>query len=230
MKRGWSLKRLAVAATAVALAAAGSVPAAGQELGGRAAAAGALSIVAGGVGGPGKATLVSLDARGVSRIGGQTFITGGGSVRLLNEANDWLTTPVGGQVYSMAGAGALAADAALSEAQQATADHYGNMVIADRGGGRVWVVAHRTGTFYGQAMTAHHIYSVAGGGNAKYSGAPVAKAYILPEGVAVDHTGNLVVSDDLRGLRVIAVRRGTFYGQPMAAGRKIGRASCRERV
>jgi hypothetical protein len=38
------------------------------------------------------------------------------------------------------------------------------MVIADTGNFRVRVVAARTGTFYGRAMTAGNIYTVAGNG------------------------------------------------------------------
>ena len=43
----------------------------------------------------------------------------------------------------------------------------GNLVIADAGNGRVRVVAVRTGTFYGQPMTAGNIYTVAGGGTGR---------------------------------------------------------------
>ena len=43
-------------------------------------------------------------------------------------------------------------------------DSAGNLLIADTGNHRVRVVAASTGTFYGQAMTAGHIYTVAGNG------------------------------------------------------------------
>src|SRR5258708_20217755 len=43
-------------------------------------------------------------------------------------------------------------------------DHVGNLLIADQGDGRVRVVAASSGTFYGQAMTAGDIYTVAGAG------------------------------------------------------------------
>ena len=44
-------------------------------------------------------------------------------------------------------------------------DHSGNLIIADQGQvDRIRVVAARTGTFYGQAMTKGDIYTVAGGG------------------------------------------------------------------
>jgi trimeric autotransporter adhesin len=219
MRRARALERLTVAATVVALAAGGSVAAAaGQEHGSHAMTAGALSIAAGGVGGPAEGTSVHLGPCGVSRIGGQTYIATGGSVRLLNARNDWLTTPVGAQVYPAASPGGPAADTALSDTCQVTADHHGNMVIADGEGQHVWVVPSRTGTFYGQVMTAGHIYSVAGGGRRIYSGVPAADADMEPDGVAVDSAGNLVIMNALVGLQVLAVRHGTFYGQAMRAG------------
>jgi hypothetical protein len=60
------------------------------------------------------------------------------------------------------------------------------------------VVAVRTGRFYGQAMTAGDIYTVAGNGNVNFSGdgGPATKAGLAgPDGVAVDRAGNLVIAD-----------------------------------
>ena len=59
-------------------------------------------------------------------------------------------------------------------------------------------MAASTGTFYGQAMTAGHIYTVAGDGTAGFSGdgGPATSAELsFPEGVAVDGAGNLVIAD-----------------------------------
>ena len=49
-------------------------------------------------------------------------------------------------------------------------DGAGNLVIADTDNQRVRVVAASTGTFYGQAMTAGDIYTVAGNGTSGFSG------------------------------------------------------------
>ena len=46
-------------------------------------------------------------------------------------------------------------------------DSAGNLLIVD--GCRIRVVAKRTGTFYGQAMTARDIYTVAGDGACGFS-------------------------------------------------------------
>ncbi len=97
-------------------------------------------------------------------------------------------------------------------------DKAGNPVIAD-GQGRVRVVAAKTGTFYGQAMTAGDIYTVAGGGTGGLGdGGPATSAEVSPLGVALDTAGNLVVADGLDRVRVVAVKAGTFYGQAMTAG------------
>jgi hypothetical protein len=74
----------------------------------------------------------------------------------------------------------------------------GNLVIADHGNNRVRVVAASTGTFYGQAMTAGDIYTVAGNGTGGFSGdgGPVLSAELnRPQGVAVDAADDLLVVD-----------------------------------
>jgi NHL repeat len=83
------------------------------------------------------------------------------------------------------------------------------------------VVAAHTGTFYGIAMTAGHIYTVAGGGSGGLGdGGPATSAGLHgPQGVTVDGPGNLVIADSLNGrVRVVAVGTGTFYGKPMTGG------------
>ena len=101
-------------------------------------------------------------------------------------------------------------------------DGAGNLLIADTGNNRVRVVAASTGTFYGQAMTAGDIYTVAGDGTGGFSGdgGPATSAELdYPAGVAVDGAGNLVIADTGNNrVRVVAASTGTFYGQAMTAG------------
>ncbi|MGH3157163.1 MAG: hypothetical protein ACRDNF_11375, partial [Streptosporangiaceae bacterium] len=121
-----------------------------------------------------------------------------------------------------AGNGGLATSAELSDPADIAVDSRGNLVIADTQNDVIRVVAEHTGTFYGQAMKAGHIYPVAGVGKAGYSGdggPATSAAFNMPLYVAVDGAGNIVVSDygNLR-VRVVAVKSGTFYGVPMTAG------------
>ncbi len=101
-------------------------------------------------------------------------------------------------------------------------DAAGNLVIADTANNRVRVVAATTGTFYGQAMTAGDIYTIAGDGSAGGSGdgGPATSAELnQPDRVAVDGAGNLVIADYYNErVRVMAASTGTFYGQAMTAG------------
>ncbi len=87
----------------------------------------------------------------------------------------------GGDIYTVAGDGTPgfsgdggpATSAELSGPGGVAVDAAGNLLIADTENNRVRVVAHTTGTFYGQAMTGGDIYTVAGDGT---RGSPVTAA------------------------------------------------------
>ena len=188
-------------------------------------AAGTISTIAGGVGGPARATTVSITGCGVSFHGGSMYIADGPVVRKV-DPGDGLTTPAGdGPSFGPPGYGGPATGATFNTCGVAV-DNAGNLVIAVQHF-RIAVVAAKTGTFYGQAMTAGHIYSVAGTGKPGNSGSGVVatKATLFgPTDVAVDGHGNLVIADSGRHaqpalLRVVAAHSGTFYGQAMRAGR-----------
>ena len=87
---------------------------------------------------------------------------------------------------------------------------------------RIRVIAASTGTFYGIAMTAGDIYTVAGNGtygNGGDGGPATAAELGDPSAVAVDGAGNLVIADSGNNrVRVVAATTGTFYGQAMTAG------------
>jgi hypothetical protein len=118
------------------------------------------------------------------------------------------------------GDGGPATSAELDFAGGVAVDAAGNLVIADSGGNRIRVVAASSGTFYGQAMTAGDIYTVAGTGGAGFGGdgGPATKALLtFPNSVLVDAAGNLVFADSGNNrIRVVAESPGTFYGRPMA--------------
>ncbi len=101
-------------------------------------------------------------------------------------------------------------------------DAAGNLIVTDASQ-RVRVVATSTGKFYGQAMTAGDIYTIAGNGTAGFSGSggPAASAeFSRVGGVTVDRHGNVIVTDTLINNVVwaIAARTGTFYGRAMTSG------------
>jgi len=135
-----------------------------------------------------------------------------------------------GDIYTVAGDGTAGysgdggpgAAAELDSPTGLALDPAGNLVIADFFNDRVRVVAASTGTFYGQAMTAGDIYTVAGDGQSSGlgDGGPATEASLAgPGAVAFDGSGNLLIADTLHNLlRVVAASTGTFYGQAMTAG------------
>jgi hypothetical protein len=213
---GW----LAVAVAVAVAAGVGTVPAAAATGGVHARAAGTISTVAGGVGGPAMATTVALNPCGVTWAGGSVYAGAGLAVRKISAA-DKLTTPAGTGVGIPLGDGQLAVKAGLIDACATAIDRSGNLVIADAGDHRVRVAAAATGTFYGRAMTAGHIYTIAGRSKRGFSGdgGPATSAELNnPAGVALDGAGNLVIADTLNNrIRVVAAATGTFYGQAMTA-------------
>jgi trimeric autotransporter adhesin len=232
LQRAGSARRTGrlAAVAAVATAAAMAPAAALASGGGRAApaghparavaATGVISTVAGGVGGPGAALNVALPAPcGMALAGGNLYVADQGSVRKVSGTGS-LTTPAGTGVVGRLGDGGPAVRASLGTCGLAV-DHAGNLVIADRNNSRIRVVAATTGTFYGRAMAAGDIYTVAGNGTPGFSGdgGPATAAELQnPWDVRVDGAGNLVISDQPNHrIRVVAASTGTFYGRAMAA-------------
>jgi sugar lactone lactonase YvrE len=192
-------------------------------------APGVISVVAGGVGGPGLATTVALSNInvlsgncGVTYAAGSLYIGDGNSVRAVSPGSDRLTTPAGTGAPAPLGNGGPAARAGLLGACGVALDGAGNLVIADAGHNQVRVVAGQSGTFYGQAMKAGRIYRIAGLGGSGYSGdgGPATQAKLSgPFSVTLDSAGNVVIADSGNNrIRVVAEHTGTFYGLPMTAG------------
>jgi trimeric autotransporter adhesin len=134
-----------------------------------------------------------------------------------------------GDIYTIAGDGdqgfsgdgGPATSAELYHPNGLAFDAAANLVIADSSNSRIRIVAESTGTFYGQAMTAGDIYTVAGGGTSSPGNGGLATGAELdiPYGIAVDAAGNLVIADSFANrVQVVAESTGTFYGQAMTAG------------
>jgi secreted PhoX family phosphatase len=137
---------------------------------------------------------------------------------------------IAGDIYDVAGtgrggysgSGGLAVKSELHDPARVVVDTAGNLVLTDDSANRIMVVAEQTGTFYRQAMTVGHLYTVAGDGTRGFAGdgGPATGAELnLPDGIAIDAAGNLVVADGQNNrVRVVAEQTGTFYGQAMTAG------------
>ena len=181
------------------------------------------------VGGPGRgpALTVAQDAGSVAAgPAGHVYVGDTrGVVRGLTSGTSWETVTAGNATQNLLSGPrdrVAATVAPLDSVDGLAVDTAGNVVISDGLDYLVWVVAARAGTFYGQAMKAGFIYSIAGTGNFGYSGdgGPATSAELgRPAGLAFDSSGNLLIADsDDSVVRVVAVRAGTFYGQAMKAG------------
>jgi hypothetical protein len=208
---GGRFAALAAPAAVMALMSAGAVaphPRSPVAPSAPAVAANEIATVAGGLGGPGKATTVALfPACHLAFRAGLLYITDDGAVRTVSLRTDSLANLAGTGSIAPLGDGGPATKATVGACGVAF-DHSGNLVIADENEvGRIRVVAARTGTFYGQAMTKGDIYTVAGDGTDGFSGdgGPATQAELFnPEGIAIGAAGGLVIADTINGrIRVV---------------------------
>jgi len=137
-------------------------------------------------------TDVAVTRRLAAGPGGSGYVGDrNGVVRVLHDNSDWETTlaGAGAGATGFAGDGGLATSATLSSPQGLALDPAGNVAVADLSENRIRVVAQTDGTFYGQAMTAGDICTVAGTGTSGFSGdgGPATSAS-LSSPVAVDVT------------------------------------------
>ena len=207
---------------AVAAVILGGILAGAGQAGAVAAPAGTITTIAGGVGGPAKATTVAVSPCGARFAGGSLYVGDVTAIRQISPASDQLTTPVGTGSTTPLGDGGPATAASLDGTCTAVLDPAGNLVVADIFDNLIRVAAAATGTFYGRQMTAGDIYSVAGNGTWGFSGdgGPATSAALrYPQSVAVDGAGNLAITDTHNNrIRVVAASTGTFYGRAMTAG------------
>jgi secreted PhoX family phosphatase len=130
--------------------------------------------------------------------------------RRIDARTGWLTTPAADGTSGTRGNGGPAADAELGVSGGrrgivAAPDAAENLLIA---AGAVHVVAARTGSFYGQQVTAGHVYVVAGrhrGPASLGEGGPATQAWLgSPDAIAVDPAGRLLIAE-YYGQRIQAV-------------------------
>lgn len=129
-------------------------------------------------------TSASLDAAG------NLFIadTANNRVRKVNPITGIMTTVAGSGAFGFEGDQGPAAAAALAFPQGVVADAAGNVFIADWANSRIRRVDAKTGV----------VATVAGNGTSGFSGdngAALSASLNLPEGIALDAAGNLLIAD-----------------------------------
>jgi hypothetical protein len=137
-------------------------------------------------------------------------------------------TMMANHIYTIAGYGWLSYDGdnAVATAKGinpngVSVDTNGNVYIADISNNRIRFIPTNGGTYFGQAMTANYIYTIAGNGTGGYVGDNVAATSTQinnPNGVSVDSGGNVYVADtNNHRIRFIPTSGGTYFGQTMTA-------------
>jgi len=161
---------------------------------------------------------VAVDARGDVYIAEATAQR----VQVVRPTGRAVVTVAGNGRAGFNGDGLAGTASELDEPTGVAVDGSGDLVIADTANCRVRVLAARNATVYGRAMTAGHLYTVAGTGvcGSAGQGGPVAAAQLWnPVAVSVDSTGDLLVADDGdQSVLLAPTAGGTFYGSAIGAG------------
>ncbi|HEX9034972.1 MAG TPA: hypothetical protein VF834_24275, partial [Streptosporangiaceae bacterium] len=199
-------------------------------------APGTITTIAGGVGGPGPATRVSLRPCAMTSSGGDLYVADNvnqngylsATIRAISGRTGWLTTPAGnGVAEAVVPPGTPARAAALAGTCGLAFDRWGDLITTSDASGFplaqvIDVVPAATGRRYGQAMHAGDIYPIAGVpivGGPLGDGGPATKAVLTAGALAIDASGNIIEADiGHYRIRVIAAVSGTFYGIAMTAG------------
>jgi hypothetical protein len=99
-----------------------------------------------------------------------------------------------------------------------TVDRDDNVYGTNFGTGIAYIMPRKSGTYFGRAMQADTQYVLAGGAPTVRDGVLPTESSIYPEGVAVDHVGNLYFGDmGNHRIRMIPRVAGTYFGQVMQA-------------
>ena len=157
-------------------------------------------------------------------VAGSALVGVGTSAAATSAGTEAITTVVGGGATTAITNGIPSLSASLGSPLSAVFDAHGNIVFADQNNNVIRVAATTSGTFYGRAMTAGHVYTIVGNGTAGDLGdgtAPSAGKVELsgPNGVAIDAQGDMAITDSGNdAVRLVAATGGLRYGQEMTAG------------
>ena len=120
------------------------------------------------------------------------------------------------------GDGLVATASELDEPSGVAVDAAGDLFIADTASCRVRVLPAAGTTLFGQAMTAGHLFTVAGTGvcGSAGQGGPMRSAQLWnPVAVTVDGAGDLLVADDGdQSVLLAPATAGSYYGTAVGAG------------
>ncbi len=141
-------------------------------------------------------------------------------IRSITDSSDQEGVVAGDYASGSFGDQGLATGAQVANPNGIAVDASGDMAVADTGSNKIRFVPVATGTYFGQSMTAGHIYTVAGNGTLGFSGnGGVATSAELdaPDAVAFDGTGIVVADTANNEVRFIPATSGTYFGQSMTA-------------
>jgi sugar lactone lactonase YvrE len=139
-------------------------------------------------------------------------------------ATGHLYAVAGTGVCGFSGDGGSALNAELWAPSAVTVDAEGDLLIADEGNSAVREVPVASGTFYGVAIAAGDIGTVAGQGiytsylNDGLPASGLVADVNYPSGIAVDGAGNLFIADSYdRSIREVPAHDGVLFGRTVKA-------------
>jgi RHS repeat-associated protein len=188
-----------------------------------------ISTFAGGVMGPVLGTDIAQSPGSVMTvtIGGTkyAYVTDEWNdvIRRINLSSDEEQVVAGNYAWGhVQGIGGPATSAELCGPVGSSADSSGDLVIADSCANMIDYVPATSGTYFGQAMTAGDIYTIAGDGTAGSSGdngAATSAELNGPSGVAIAPSGAIAIADTSNNrTRFVPATSGTYFGRSMTAG------------
>ena len=128
-------------------------------------------------------------------------------------------------IGSACGDGGPATKASLSEPNGVAVDALGDIAIADTEDQKIRFIPASSGTYFGQAMVAGDIYTIAGTGSHCTSGlcgteGPAVSATLFePHSVAFDSHGDVVIADTWeQDVQLVPLTSGTHFGKAMVGG------------
>jgi len=165
---------------------------------------------------------------------GDLYIAGGTNNVVQEVAastgTQWGQSMAADDIYAIAGGssghsgdGGAATSAQLNDPTGVALDSSGDVYIVDSNNNRIQEVPIATGTQWGQSMTAHDMYTVAGSstgssGHTGDGGAATSADLYHPYGMTVDSSGDLYVADSANNrIQEVPTATGTQWTQSMTA-------------